>query len=176
LLTGGPANDRIRYGYAPQQEKLDPLYPLSAYDVAEMGAYRRFRWPGFFRRKRHAELVERCLSDCGALDFASRPFSELSSGQKQRVLIARALCAGPEILILDEPLSGIDVSTQQALLGLFGELRKNPDLTVIMVSHRLQAEKRLFTHIAWLEAGRLESGPADEMTAGKMAEIFRSEP
>lgn len=170
--TKGPP----RLGYVPQKEKLDPIYPLSVYDVAAMGTYRRLE---IFRGLRGAgprALVERCLADCGAVHLAGKRYSDLSEGQKQRALIARALAAEPEILALDEPLAGIDITTHKALLKLLKQLHESRGLTVLMVSHRIQAEKDLFTHIAWLDEGKVAMGSAAEMLAsGRVSEVFKSE-
>ncbi len=159
----GSSVGSLRFGYVPQKEKLDAIYPLTGWEVAEMGTYRRFELMQTLRRKTRTEFVSQCLKDCGVQDLADRRYSDLSGGQRQRVLIARALAAEPELLILDEPLAGIDVPTQKALLALFQEFKDRRGLTLLMVSHRLQAERDLFTHIAWVENGRVEYGPSAEM-------------
>lgn len=165
-----------RFGYVPQKERLDPLFPLSARAVAEMGTYRKLDLLGRLRRAGDGGVVDRCLADCGAAGFADKRLSDLSGGQKQRVLIARALAAEPEILVLDEPLAGIDITTQQALLKLLKDLKEQRDLTILMVSHRVSAEKGLFTHAAWVDEGRVTAGPSGEMfSSGRLSEVFRSE-
>ncbi len=165
-----------RFGYVPQKERLDPLFPLSARAVAEMGTYRKLDLLRRLRRAGDGGVVDRCLADCGAAGFADKRLSDLSGGQKQRVLIARALAAEPEILVLDEPLAGIDITTQQALLKLLKDLKEQRDLTILMVSHRVSAEKGLFTHAAWVDEGRVTAGPSREMfSSGRLSEVFRSE-
>lgn len=172
----GEFESRGRFGYVPQKERLDPLYPLSAYDVTEMGTYRKLELLRSLRGLGREDVVRRCLHDCGATLLSGRRFSDLSGGQKQRVLIARALAAEPEILVLDEPLAGIDITTQQALLKLLKDLKGKLHLTVLMVSHRVSAEKGLFTHIAWVDEGHVTTGPAEEMLSkGRLSEIFKSE-
>ena len=165
-----------RFGYVPQKERLDPLYPLSARAVTAMGTHRKFDLLERLRGAGHEDIVNRCLADCGASHLAERRLSDLSGGQKQRVLIARALAAEPEILVLDEPLAGIDITTQQALLKLLKELKDQHRLTILMVSHRVSAEKGLFTDVAWVDEGRVTTGPSHEMfSSGKISEVFRSE-
>jgi ABC-type Mn2+/Zn2+ transport system ATPase subunit len=165
-----------RFGYVPQKERLDPLFPLSARAVAEMGTYRKLDLLGRLRRADDGGVVDLCLADCGAAGLADKRLSDLSGGQKQRVLIARALAAEPEILVLDEPLAGIDITTQQALLRLLKDLKDQRDLTILMVSHRVSAEKGLFTHAAWVDEGRVTAGPSGEMfSSGRLSEVFRSE-
>ena len=166
----------LRYGYVPQKERLDPIYPLSAYDVAAMGTYQGFNIMERFRSGSHKILIDRCLADCGATSLASKRYSDLSGGQKQRVLIARALAAQPEVLALDEPLAGIDITTQKAILKLLKRLKEERNLTILMVSHRIQAEKSLFTHIAWVDEGKVMMGPTEKMLSEtKLSEVFKSE-
>lgn len=176
LTEHGGLFGKPRFGYVPQKERLDPLYPLTSRAVTAMGTYRKLDLLRRLRGHGRDDLVRRCLADCGAQHLAERRLSDLSGGQKQRVLIARALAAEPEILVLDEPLAGIDITTQQALLELLKDLKERHKLTILMVSHRVSAEKGLFTHIAWVDDGRVTTGPSGEMlAAGKLSEIFRSE-
>lgn len=167
---------RPRFGYVPQKERLDPLYPLTARAVTAMGTHRKLDLLQRLRGAGHDGLVKRCLADCGASSFADRRLSDLSGGQKQRVLIARALAAEPEILALDEPLAGIDIATRKSLLDLLRGLKESRRLTILMVSHRVSAEKGLFTHLAGLDDGRVAAGPSGEMLAsGRLSEVFKSE-
>jgi ABC-type Mn2+/Zn2+ transport system ATPase subunit len=172
----GERGDMPRFGYVPQKESLDAAFPLTGLDVAAMGTWRKLEplrpWHGDDR----AAFVRECLAECGASGFAGKPFSALSGGQKQRVLLARALAAEAEILMLDEPLSGLDLQSTHALLDLLAALKKRRGLTVLMVSHRLRAEKELFTHVAFVDDGAVQSGPAAEMLGrGRLAEILRGE-
>ena len=176
LTLAGGAFGSPRFGYVPQKEKLDAIYPLTVREVAAMGTYRRFEAFARLRGLAHEDLIRRSLKECGALDLGDRRYSDLSGGQRQRVLIARALAAEPELLVLDEPLAGIDVPTQKSLLKLLKEFKEQKRLTVMMVSHRVQAERDLFTHIAWVQDGKAESGPAEKMLSAKhIHEIYGDE-
>jgi ABC-type Mn2+/Zn2+ transport system ATPase subunit len=176
LASQGPDSAPLRFGYVPQKERLDPIFPLSAYDVAAMGTFRKLEPFCNVRGKTRKELIERRLAECGASELAGKAYRDLSGGQKQRVLIARALAADPDILALDEPLAGIDITTQKSLLQLLQGLREQGRLTILMVSHRIQAEKGLFTHIIWCDDGRAAMGPAEEMLSnGRLSEVFKSE-
>lgn len=165
-----------RFGYVPQKERLDPIYPLSAYDVAAMGTYRRLELFGRLRGRDNRALIEGSLAACGASALSARRFSDLSGGQKQRVLIARALAAEPEILALDEPMAGIDVTTQRELIKLLKGLKDERGLTMLMVSHRVQVEKDLFTHVICCDEGKAVMGTSAEMLAtGTLSDMFKGE-
>jgi len=121
-------------------------------------------------------FIHRCLAECGATGFADKLYSSLSGGQKQRVLIARALAAKPHVLALDEPLAGIDITTQKALIKLLHKFKDEQGLTIMMVSHRVQAERELFSHIVWCDEGKAVMGQSEEMLRSSHAgEVFRSE-
>jgi ABC-type Mn2+/Zn2+ transport system ATPase subunit len=132
------AREGLRIGYVPQRETLDALYPLSAFDVARLGAWRDLP---FWRLggARERGLARVSLEACRALGFAGRRYAELSGGQRQRVLLARALASEPELLLLDEPTAGVDPETERGLLDLLGELRAARGLSIWMVTHHLHA-------------------------------------
>lgn len=176
FLVRGVRDAMPRFGYVPQKEKLDPIYPLSAYEVAAMGTYRKVELLQRLLGSAHGELIRRCLKDCGAMELARKRYSDLSGGQRQRVLIARALAAEPEILVLDEPLAGIDVTTQKALLSLLREFKEKRKLTILMISHRISVEKELFSHVAWCDEGKLETGSSETMLSkSRLSKIFEFE-
>jgi ABC-type Mn2+/Zn2+ transport system ATPase subunit len=160
----------LRFGYVPQKEKLDPIYPLTAEQVVEMGTYGHWSWG---QSREQTERVKQSLSECGALDLGLNRYSDLSGGQRQRVLIARALAAEPQILVLDEPLAGIDATTQKSILALLKKLHQNLNMSVVMVSHRLRSERELFTHIAWMREGKVDEGTTEEMLSNHhITEVF----
>ena len=109
------------FGYVPQSAALDPQFPLSASEVVEMGAYGRVR-PYQFIPAREKERVKEILRQIGLPQLAARSFFSLSGGQKQRMLIARALMVNPKIMVLDEPLSGVDEESRRSIADLLTKL------------------------------------------------------
>jgi zinc transport system ATP-binding protein len=115
----------LRTGYLPQRVQMDPVLPLSV---------RRFL---NLPRRHGAAALAAALGRVGADYVMERPVSALSGGELQRVLLARALLREPELLILDEPLQGVDLSGQTSLFSLIGSLRQELGCAIIMVSHDL---------------------------------------
>jgi ABC-type Mn2+/Zn2+ transport system ATPase subunit len=159
-LDGRP----VRFGYVPQQETLDMVFPMTAAEVVEMGTYGElpaWRRPGRAERER----ALKCLEQVGAAELRGRLFHTLSGGQKQRALVARALAAEPDLLLLDEPLSGIDAPTATAILTLLGRLNREQGLTILLVTHHLGAVREVIREAIWVHAGKLLRGPVSTMLA-----------
>jgi zinc transport system ATP-binding protein len=142
------------FGYVPQNTALDPQFPLSASEVVEMGAYGRVR-PFQFLPAREKERVKEVLRQIGLPQVAARPFFSLSGGQKQRVLIARALMVNPRIMILDEPLSGVDEESRRSITDLLIELARNKGLAVFFSSHDLEMVQRVADSIVRVDNGKM---------------------
>jgi len=151
-------------GYVPQRETLDLVFPLTAAEIVEMGTYGRLP---LGRQAGHAERERAlaCLEKIGAADLRRRLFPVLSGGQKQRVLIARALVAEPDLLLLDEPLNGVDASTAEAILVLLERLNREQRTTIVLVTHHLTAVRHVIREAVWIHAGSLLRGPAATMLA-----------
>jgi len=120
--------------YLPQRSPMDYTFPATVYEVVMMG---RIKKMGLIKvpRKRDKEKVLESLSLVGMSEFKDKSFSALSGGQQQRVLIARALASEAKILLLDEPITGLDIQAQQVFYTMLTELRKKTDITIVMVSH-----------------------------------------
>ena len=159
-------------GYVPQRETLDPIFPLTVFEVVLMGTYARLS-PLRPVGRRQRQIAATCLEQVGLADLAQRPFWALSGGQKQRVLIARALAVEPEILMLDEPTSGVDPGASAAIMELISRLNRDHGLTVILVSHHLRLVRSLVRSVIWIEGGRAVKGVTEAMLASeRVSDIF----
>jgi zinc transport system ATP-binding protein len=167
-LFGRPvARARHRIGYMPQLARLDPDFPVTVMDVVLTGRLgRRLPVGPFLARDRQA--AEHALADTEALEIRDRPFASLSGGQRQKVLIARALTCDPDILMLDEPTASLDPGVQDELYELLSRL--NEKMTVILVSHDVNVVYRHVNKVVCVNVNVVEH-PATEIT-GELKKLF----
>jgi ABC-type Mn2+/Zn2+ transport system ATPase subunit len=159
------------FGYVPQRESLDPIFLLSNLEVVLMGVCGRVG-PGRLIGKTERDWAQHCLEQTGAAALARRHFSELSGGQKQRVLIARALAAKPDLLLLDEPTSGIDVNVKHSIMELLRRIHEEQRKTIVMSSHDLPVVRQYTQHVVWLREGKiLEGKPAELLNRERIAAL-----
>jgi zinc transport system ATP-binding protein len=151
LSRGCPLSN---FGYVPQSTALDPHFPLSASEVVEMGAYGRVRSYQFMPLK-EKERVREVLQQIGLPQLAARSFFSLSGGQKQRMLIARALMVNPKIMILDEPLSGVDEESRRSISDLLHKLTREKGIAVFFSSHDLEMVQRVADSIVRVDKGQI---------------------
>ncbi len=125
--------DRKAIGYLPQQTSVQSDFPASAYEVVISGCLNKCGLFPFYSAKQK-EYANEIMKSFGIDRFASHCFRELSGGQQQRVLLARAICASSELLILDEPITGLDPQTTEEMYCAISKLNQK-GMTVIMISH-----------------------------------------
>jgi zinc transport system ATP-binding protein len=124
-------------GYVPQRHQLDWTFPVSVRQVVELGLAGRAGLVGRLGRAAGTRALE-LLEAVGMRDLADEPIGELSGGQQQRVFVARSLVTAPQVVLMDEPMSGVDQGAQQSLMTLMEDLKSRMALTLVMVSHSLR--------------------------------------
>jgi iron complex transport system ATP-binding protein len=146
---------------------------LSARRIVELGRYPHSGWLGRLRPEDH-HVVEWAIGSVGAAHLSERDFNQLSDGERQRVMIARALAQQPSVLVLDEPTAFLDVPSRVELMGLLRQLTRNTDLTVIASTHDLELALRTADTL-WLlmPGGEVMAGaPEDVVWRGGIAQAF----
>lgn len=142
------------FGYVPQSSALDSTFPITAREVVAMGGFGRLKpYEGLpAREKRRLHDV---LDQVGLAHLAGRSFFSLSGGQRQRMLIARALMVGPKILILDEPLAGVDPESQKAISDLLLKLNRDEGKAIFFSSHDLRMVRSVTDKVLRVDAGKV---------------------
>lgn len=159
LISGTTSSQLdLRIGYVPQQLSLPSFFPVTVQDVVTMGTWRAARGQ---TRPGRAD-ADKALQEVDLLQRRSQSFAQLSGGQKQRVLLARALVSNPDLLILDEPISGVDEAAAEVILKVLKE-RTIAGVAVIMVTHQPMALAGIASHAFLVHNRRVEQIPVDEM-------------
>lgn len=161
-VYGKPLNKKTnQIAYVPQRESVDWDFPTSALDVVTMGRYNKLSLFGRIK-KEDIEIARQSLDRLGMSKYADRQISQLSGGQQQRVFLARALAQNSEIYLMDEPLAGVDASTELAIIQLLKNL-KDQNKTVIVVHHDLNTVTDYFDWVMMLNLRLVKFGPVDEV-------------
>ena len=145
-ITTGDDLKRNEIGYLPQQTDVQRDFPASVWEVVLSGCLAGSGFRPFYNKEEKA-LARENIEKMGLKGFEKRCYRELSGGQQQRVLLARALCATRKLLLLDEPVSGLDPKVTIEMYALIEELNRKEGITIIMISHDISAAVRYASHI-----------------------------
>lgn len=173
-INGMPVKESLRkhlVAYVPQSEDVDWQFPVSVWDVVMMGRYGAMN---FMRipRAEDKRKVEESLRRVSMWEFRDRQIGELSGGQKKRVFLARALAQGGRVILLDEPFTGVDVKTEEAIIGLLHELRKSGAI-IFVSTHNLGSVPEFCDQVVLINRTVLAYGSTAEVfTAQNLAAAF----
>ena len=169
VLTGDGLKPN-EVGYLPQQTVVQKDFPASVWEIVISGCGNRTGLRPFYNQE-EKHIARENIDKMGLTPLIKRCYRELSGGQQQRVLLARALCATKKIILLDEPVSGLDPKVTAEMYGLIESLNKNDGITVIMISHDIEAALKYADHI--LHIGHdVFFGTKDEYVHSASAKAF----
>lgn len=165
---------RNEIGYLPQQSGRQRDFPASVREVVISGCLNHMGMRTFYsaREKKKARYN---MEKLGIYDLAARSYGELSGGQQQRVLLARALCAAESLLILDEPVSGLDPIVTADMYELIGRLNREDGMTIVMVSHDMREALSHADKILHLRHNDYFFGTMDEYRNSSYYDLFQTE-
>lgn len=166
VLGAVPHRGDGNIGYAPQHRVLETDLALRARDVVGFGLDGNKWGIGIGSRKRD-KVIEAVLKEVDALQFANAPVGHLSGGEQQRLLIAQALITDPKILLLDEPLSNLDISHAQEIIALLAEISKHRGVTIMLVSHDINPLLTAANRVLYMAHGHTAMGAPDEVVTSE---------
>ena len=163
----------LRTGYVPQVLQFDRAMPLTVEDYLAAALSKRPVWTGVGSKTR--ARVAQALADVDAAELAPRPLGRCSGGELQRVLLALALVPAPDLLVLDEPVSGIDRNGLKMFLETLMDLRATRHMALLLVSHDLRFVREYADHVVLLEKNVLSQGtPGEVFASPEFAAVFGS--
>ncbi len=159
-------------GYVPQRPVFDPELSIRGRDFVGLGVD-GWRWGIRISGRAQAAAADAAIEAVGANGYARRQLGRLSGGEQQRLLLAQALVGEPRLLLMDEPLSFLDVRNQQAIVQLIAGIARRRKLTVILVAHDVNPLLPHIDSVVFVAAGRVAMGkPEDIITTQRLSEIY----
>jgi len=169
ITYNGIKNTEI--GYLPQSTQTDPLFPASVREVVLQGRCEKLGRK-FFYSSEDKKTADEKIELLGISDIKYKSFSGLSGGQKQRVLLARALCATEKMLLLDEPVSGLDPIVTAEMYDIIAKLNRDQNISVVMISHDTKTVAKYATHILHLKNEALFFGKTEDYVETELYHQF----
>lgn len=161
-------------GYLPQQTDMQKDFPATVMEIVLSGFMGRMGFRPFYKRaeKDKAQMI---MNELGIGNLSLKSYKELSGGQQQRVLLARALCATDEVLVMDEPVNGLDAKAIKNFYSLIRKLNRENGLTIIMVTHNIDKVISHATHVVYLKNKMEFAGTKEEFVESEFAKNFKLE-
>ena len=167
----GDGLKQTEIGYLPQQTDVQKDFPASVYEVVRSGRLNSRGFHPFYTAADRKAAVEK-MDLLGIRDLARQCFRDLSGGQKQRVLLARALCATKSLLLLDEPVTGLDPIVTGEFYQLIRKINREAGIAVVMVSHDIESAVQYASHILHLQETALFFGTAEDYEKSRVGRTF----
>jgi zinc/manganese transport system ATP-binding protein len=174
LFNASPRRGNSRIGYVPQQHKIDSEMTVEALELVRLGVSGgKFGLPVSSEGDRKAAL--KSLESVGATKLAKRSLSGLSGGELQKIFLAEALVSSPDLLLLDEPLTGLDIRAEQELLELINNVVKSRNVTSLVVAHDINPLLPYLDKIVYIANGKVATGtPEQVLTTEALSSLYGS--
>ena len=173
-ILRSPELERGAIGYLPQQTRAQRDFPATVYEVVLSGCLNRKGMRFFYSAAQKSQALMN-MGKLGILELKDKCYRDLSGGQQQRALLARALCAAGRLLILDEPVTGLDPAAAQDLYRTLAYLNKNEGLAIVMVTHDLQNALQYADTVLYAGQGKWFHGTTAEYLASPYGRRFGGE-
>ncbi|HET7420880.1 MAG TPA: ATP-binding cassette domain-containing protein [Candidatus Dormibacteraeota bacterium] len=172
VLGQAPRRGDSRIGYVPQRSVFDPDVSIRGRDFVHLGLDGH-RWGVDIVGRTDHGAIDRAVEAVGAGGYATKRIGRLSGGEQQRLLLAQALVGDPRLLLMDEPLSYLDVRNQGAIVQLIADVAGRRRLTVLLIAHDVNPLLRHIDNVVYVAAGRVAMGrPQDIITSERLSEIY----
>ena len=162
VLGKAPGRGNPAIGYVPQRRSLASELAVRGYDLVLLGLIGH-KWGFGPASAAERRAVDEALEAVGASAYAEQPVGLLSGGEQQRLLIAQALLTNPQLLLLDEPLASLDIKSQHEIVHLVEDIRRERQMTVMLVAHDLNSMLEMLDGIVFILEGRVIAGSIDEV-------------
>ena len=170
-ITFAPTLKKNEIGYLPQQTQIQRDFPATVQEVVLSGCLNRSGWNPFYTRAQK-QTAAQWMERLDITRLCKKSYRALSGGQQQRVLLARALCATKKVLVLDEPVAGLDPIVTQEMYGLIHRLNREHGITIIMVSHDIGAALTYADHILQVSGDNNFFGTTEAYRASELGRLF----
>jgi len=175
VLGEAPRRGNPRIGYVPQGSNFDPELSIRGRDFVALGVDGHKWGVRLAGRAQVENVVDSSIASVDARGYADRPLGRLSGGEQQRLLLAQALIGKPQLLLLDEPLSHLDVRNQQAIVQLISAVARERQLTVLLIAHDVNPLLPHIDHVLYVAQGKLAMGePSEIITSESLSRIYSS--
>ena len=172
VLGEHPRRGNPFIGYIPQRSTFDPELSIRGQDFVNLGVDGH-RWGLRLPGSGAAAAAAASIRSVGAESYADRPIGRLSGGEQQRLLLAQALVGNPRLLLMDEPLSQLDVRNQSVIVQLIGDLKRARELTVLLIAHDVNPLLPHIDHVLYVAHGNVAMGTPEEIiTSESLSEIY----
>jgi zinc/manganese transport system ATP-binding protein len=172
VLGERPQRGNSRIGYIPQRSSFDPELSIRGRDFVSLGIDGH-RWGVRLPGAATSEAADEAIRSVGAESYADRPIGKLSGGEQQRLLLAQALVGNPQLLLMDEPLSQLDVRNQSVIVQLIGDIKRARELTVLLIAHDVNPLLPHIDHVLYVAQGNVAMGtPDDIITSESLTRIY----